>query len=79
MWLQNRTLGAASVLLQLSAALPAWAGPEEWLQFVPDPLSPEMRLLEGAGLLLFLPLSVGLILRALIWDYTVLAYPTSEQ
>ena len=38
-----------------------------------------MRLLEGAGLLLFLPLSVALILRALVWDYTVMKPPPVRQ
>lgn len=67
-----RPVGSACTLLQWVITLPAWAGPQEWLDLAPDPLSPEMRLLEGAGLLLFLPLSVFLILRVLIWDYTVM-------
>ena len=67
------------MLLQLMTTLPVWAGPQEWLDLAPDPLSPEMRLLEGAGLLLFLPLSVALILRALVWDYTVICCPSNHK
>lgn len=73
------SLGPACTLLQLVITLPAWAGPQQWLDLAPDPLSPEMRLLEGAGLLLFLPLSVALILRALVWDYTVMKPSTVWQ